>query len=80
MSKLPRNVSGGELTKALRHFGYEFERQVGSHIRLKTEQNGQHHVTIPNHNPLKTGTLSGILGDVANHIGLTKEQIVEKIF
>jgi hypothetical protein len=29
---------------------------AGSHLRLTTDQNGQHHITIPNHDPLKIGT------------------------
>ena len=29
--------------------GYEVTRQTGSHLRLTTEVNGEHHITIPNH-------------------------------
>ena len=45
--KLPRDVSGETLAKALRVLGYEISRQSGSHLRLTTTQHGQHHVTIP---------------------------------
>ena len=58
--KLPRNVSAQDLIKGSKQFGYEVTRQTGSHIRLTTQQNGQHHITIPNHDPLKIGTLSAI--------------------
>ncbi|MFM7853545.1 MAG: type II toxin-antitoxin system HicA family toxin [Flammeovirgaceae bacterium] len=47
--KLPRDVSGSEFAKLLKKLGYTVTRQTGSHIRLTTEQNGQHHITIPNH-------------------------------
>jgi hypothetical protein len=30
-----------------------------------SSERGEHHVTIPRHDPLKVGTLAGILGDVA---------------
>jgi predicted RNA binding protein YcfA (HicA-like mRNA interferase family) len=55
--KLPRDVSASELRSSLRKFGYEVFRQKGSHIRLTTYSNGEHHLTIPNHNPIKLGTL-----------------------
>lgn len=55
-------------------------RQKGSHIRLTTTSMGEHHITIPNHNPIKIGTLSSIIGDVAFHFKQTKEEISEKLF
>jgi hypothetical protein len=41
---------------------------------------GEHHITIPNHDPLKIGTLSSILSEVANHLSKTKEEVVEELF
>ncbi|MGI8812518.1 MAG: type II toxin-antitoxin system HicA family toxin [Pyrinomonadaceae bacterium] len=54
--RLPRDISGTDLVRALRSLNYETIRQTGSHIRLTTFDNGQHHVTIPNHEPLRIGT------------------------
>jgi predicted RNA binding protein YcfA (HicA-like mRNA interferase family) len=59
--KLPRDISATELIKKLQKFGYTITRQKGSHIRLTTTVYGEHHITIPNHNPVKLGTLSGII-------------------
>ena len=56
--KIPRDISGVKLIKLLAVYGYEVTKQTGSHIRLTTQANGEHHVTIPNHNPLKVGTLN----------------------
>jgi len=78
--KLPRDLSGADLAKALRRAGYETSRQTGSHIRLTTTEGGEHHVTVPNHNPIKIGTLSGILGDVAAHLGTTREELARRLF
>ncbi len=78
--KLPRDVSSQMLVKASKKLGYEVTRQVGSHIRLTTQQKGEHHITIPNHNPIKTGTLSAILGEIANHFSLTKEEVIKQLF
>ena len=78
--KLPRDISGKDLIRHLKKFGYEVTRQSGSHIRLTTIQSGEHHLTIPNHNPLKTGTLSSILGDVAAHFKLSKEEFINELF
>lgn len=36
--KLPRDVSGPELVKALRKLGYQPDRQRGSHVRVTTQQ------------------------------------------
>lgn len=77
--KLPRNVSGADLVKALRVLGYEVNRQTGSHIRLTTSENGVHHVTIPNHSPIRIGTLAAILDDVANHFSINRQEVLSKI-
>jgi predicted RNA binding protein YcfA (HicA-like mRNA interferase family) len=78
--KLPRNVSAYDLIKLLNKYQYLIDRQKGSHIRLTTDLNGQHHITIPNHNPLKIGTLSSILSEIAAHLGKTKEEVVQELF
>lgn len=78
--KLPRNISASELIKLLQKFGYSISRQKGSHIRITTSANGEHHVTIPNNNPIKLGTLSSIIGDVAVHFNKTKEEIAKELF
>lgn len=79
--KTPRDLSGQGLLKLLKkHFGYEQTRQVGSHIRATTEENGVHHITIPNHDPLKVGTLNAIIGDVAEHFGISKDDVFKTLF
>ncbi len=78
--KLPRDLSAQDLIKAFKKIGYEVTRQTGSHIRLTTQQNGQHHVTIPNHNPVKIGTLSAILGEISIHFKMTKDEIIQLVF
>jgi predicted RNA binding protein YcfA (HicA-like mRNA interferase family) len=78
--KVPRDISGDKLIQLLQRFGYENTRQTGSHIRLTTQENGQHHVTVPDHNPLKIGTLNAILRSVAEHCGLTKDELLERMF
>jgi predicted RNA binding protein YcfA (HicA-like mRNA interferase family) len=78
--KLPRDLSAADLEKSLRRaFGYQFVRQVGSHRRLTTQTGGAHHLTIPNHSPLRQGTLRAILGEVMAHHHLGLEQVLEKL-
>ena len=77
--RLPRDISGADLVKALRILGYEISRQTVSHLRLTTSENGTHHVTIPNHNPIRIGTLAAILDDVANHLGINRQELLSKI-
>jgi predicted RNA binding protein YcfA (HicA-like mRNA interferase family) len=78
--RLPRDVNGGELAKLLATYGYRVTRQTGSHLRLTTTLGEEHHITIPLHNPLKVGTLNGILTDVANHVKISKEALVKELF
>ena len=78
--RLPRDLSGNDLAQALRKLGYQVTRQTGSHIRLTTTERGEHHLTIPNHNPLRVGTLSGILADVAEHFELSREELAARLF
>jgi predicted RNA binding protein YcfA (HicA-like mRNA interferase family) len=78
--KLPRDLSGRDLAQALMLFGYEITRQTGSHIRLTTHLQGEHHLTIPNHPSLRVGTLAAILSEVAAHLQLERSAVVEKLF
>ena len=79
MSRLPRDVTGERLVKALERLGYSILRQTGSHIRMSSGQGGHDKLTIPCHNPLKVGTLSGILDEVATQTGLTRDQLLEAL-
>ncbi|NBW38969.1 MAG: type II toxin-antitoxin system HicA family toxin [Cytophagia bacterium] len=78
--KLPRDISATDLIKALKKYHYISTRQSGSHIRLTTQEKGEHHLTIPNHDPIKIGTLSAILQSVAEHLNKSKEEIINELF
>jgi predicted RNA binding protein YcfA (HicA-like mRNA interferase family) len=78
--RLPRDISGPELAKLLEGFGYVVTRQKGSHLRLTTQEGGEHHVTVPNHDALRTGTLNAVLKDVAWHAGVNRDEVLEKLF
>lgn len=79
--RIPRDITGQDLLKLLRkHYGYEKVRQVGSHIRATTQENGEHPITIPDHDPIKIGTLNGIISDVADHFGVNKNEILNTLF
>jgi predicted RNA binding protein YcfA (HicA-like mRNA interferase family) len=75
--RIPRDVSGAELAQALRSLGYQVTRQTGSHLRITTVQGGEHHEVIPNHSPIKIGTLRSILRNVAAHHRLTVARLLE---
>lgn len=78
--RIPRDISGNDLVKLLKPYGYVITRQSGSHMRLTTQLNGAHHITIPAHDPLKIGTLSAILSDVAAHFNKTREELSKELF
>lgn len=79
--KLPRDVGGEELFVLLGKYGYQVTRQTGSHMRLtSTFKGGQHHITIPRHKPLRVGTLSNILNDVASYLEVDRQSLVNELF
>ncbi len=78
--KIPRDLSADDLIKSLKKFGFIATRQTGSHIRLTSNLNGEHHITIPNHSPIKLGTLNAILNDVANYLGVDKNKLLSDLF
>ena len=73
--KLPRGVSADRLIRILEQLGYVVIRQKGSHVRLRHPGPPVHFVTVPHHNPLKTGTLHGILIDVAAMRGISLDDM-----
>ena len=77
--KLPRGVSADRVIYALEHLGYEVIRQKGSHVRLRHEGPPVHTITVPLHNPLKSGTLHGILSEVAQMRSITIESLTESL-
>ena len=78
--RLPRDLSGARLAKALSRIGYSTTRQTGSHLRLTTVSPAEHHVTIPVHDPLRIGTLAAILADVAAHQEVSRDELMERLF
>lgn len=70
--KLPRDVTGAEAARALSRLGFGIQRQTGSHLILRREGRT---VVVPQHKPLKPGTLKGIL----EQAGVTLEAFVEQL-
>ncbi len=75
--KLPRDVDGPHLVKALRTLGYEPTRQSGSHIRVTTQRDGESHEVIPHHYPIKAGTLASILKHISAHHGMSVDDLLK---
>jgi len=79
--RLPRDVSGDDLIKRLKAFGYKPTRQTGSHVRLsRITSDNEYHITIPRHKSLRVGTLNSILKDVAEHLDVSKEELLRQLF
>lgn len=72
MTKLPTDLSGRDLVKALQRIGFVVQRQRGSHFVLRRDTPFAR-VTVPNHKTLRLGTLRTILHEA----GLTVEQLIE---
>jgi len=81
MPKIPRDISGNELSKILKKYGYDVVRQTGSHIRLiSVYKEQEHRITIPHHHPIKIGTLNNILNDVAEYLEISKQTLISQLF
>ena len=78
--KIPRDLSAADLISALAKLGYEVTRQRGSHLRLTTQQHGEHHLTIPNHDPLRVGVLARIVADVSEHFAISRDELLQILF
>jgi len=70
--KLPRDLSGDEVCRALVRLGFEFRRQTGSH---RLYRKGQFNPCVPMHASLKPKTLQSIL----KQAGISIEQLLEEI-
>jgi predicted RNA binding protein YcfA (HicA-like mRNA interferase family) len=70
--KLPRDLSGEEVCRALKRLGFEFVRQTGSHRHYAK---GRLHPCVPMHSSLKPKTLQSIL----KQANITIEQLTEEL-
>lgn len=77
--RVPRDLSGADLVRRLARLGYRVTRQTGSHLRLTSTEHGEHHITVPNHDPLRIGTLAAVLDRVAAHRGLTRDALLHHL-
>ena len=73
--RLPGDLSGTDLIAVLCRDGYQRVHQVGSHVILQRED-PHHRIAIPDHNPLRVGTLNSILRAVATAQNIEKKQIL----
>ena len=78
--KVPRNISGSDLISYLLTIGFKKIRQTGSHIRLECIIDGeQYGITVPLRDPLKTGTLTHIVKEIAQKTGRDRVSIMEEL-
>jgi len=70
--KIPRDLNGRDVVKALRRLGFDFSRQTGSHAILRK---GSRTVVVPQHKPIKPGTLKGVI----EQAGITLEELSENL-
>jgi hypothetical protein len=45
----------------------------------RTSDEGVHNVTVPRHDWLRTGTLAGILDDVAAHMRISRDELIARL-
>ena len=78
--KVPRDLSGTQLVRVLcRDWQYRVVHQEGSHIILQTDTPTHQRLSVPNHNPLRVGTLNGIVRAVSIHKGTERQQLLDAL-
>jgi predicted RNA binding protein YcfA (HicA-like mRNA interferase family) len=70
--KVPRDLSGQDVCRALTRLGFEFVRQTGSHRHYAREEL---HPCVPMHRAIKPKTLQSIL----RQADLSLEQLLERL-
>jgi predicted RNA binding protein YcfA (HicA-like mRNA interferase family) len=78
--KVPCDLSGAQLVKVLcRDWGYRVVHQEGSHIILQTDTPAYQRLSVPNHNPLRVGTLNRIVRAVTAHKNVERQQLLDAL-
>ena len=78
--KLPRDLDGSTLAQLLcKHYGYRQVNREGSQIILQTEAPRHHRVAVPDHHPLRVGTLNAILRAVSIAQDVEKESMLRRL-
>ncbi len=70
--KLPRDLSGEEVCRALLRLGFRFRRQTGSHRHYEKESL---HPCVPMHREIRPKTLQSIL----KQADITLESLLENL-
>ena len=75
--KIPGGISGARLAGILcRRWQRSMVHQAGSHIILETSEPTHQRIAIPDHHPLRLGTLNSILRAVGRRKGVPREAII----
>ena len=78
--KIPRDLSGAQLVKVrCCNWSYRVIHQEGSHIILQTDAPSHQRLSVPNHNPLRVGTLNGIVRAVSAHKGVERQRLLDTL-
>jgi predicted RNA binding protein YcfA (HicA-like mRNA interferase family) len=70
--KLPRDLSGDDVCRALKRLGFDFARQTGSHRHYVK---GGLHPCVPMHRSIKPKTLQSILKQAS----ISVEELIENL-
>lgn len=62
MPRLPTDLSGRQVRRALERAGFDFRRQRGSHMILR-RTDPPARVVVPDHRSIRLGTLRRIIND-----------------
>lgn len=70
---------GGSWLKSSADWDYVQLKHEGSHIIVQTETPSRQRIPVPDHNPLRLGTLNSILRFVSRHKGVDREDLLSDI-
>lgn len=74
-----QETDGGFCAECLTENIFDRVHQVGSHVILETSVPHHQRIAVPAHNRVKVGTLNSILRAVADHKGVSRDDIIRTL-
>jgi predicted RNA binding protein YcfA (HicA-like mRNA interferase family) len=70
--KVPRDLTGNDVSRALKRLGFRFIRQRGSHLVFRKDEKV---AIVPDHDPIRIGTLMNVL----KMADITLEELLDNV-
>jgi predicted RNA binding protein YcfA (HicA-like mRNA interferase family) len=77
MTKLPRDLTGDRVVRALERLGFYRDHQVGAHVTLRHQDDPTRKVVVPLHGSMRIGPK--LLSRILREAGVSSERLIESL-